>query len=70
MDQQDNMKEMINFCMTKHESLVRQLAETRLAGQRFEMFIRRYEMNNEPLPPEEPKPEKYVIKYSISIVLI
>lgn len=54
------MKEMINFCMTKHEPLIRQLAETPLGGQRFELLIRRYEMNNEPPPPDEPKAEKYV----------
>ncbi len=57
---QDNMKEMINFCMTKHEPLIRQLAETPLGGQRFELLIRRYEMNNEPPPPDEPKAEKCV----------
>ncbi|KAK2465946.1 hypothetical protein APHAL10511_001587 [Amanita phalloides] len=56
----DNMKEMINFCMTKHESLIRQLAETPLGSQRFDMLIRRYEINNEPPPPEEPKSEKPV----------
>lgn len=56
------MKEMINFCMTKHEPLIRQLAETPLGGQRFELLIRRYEMNNEPPPPmdDEPKSDKYV----------
>ncbi|KIL70395.1 hypothetical protein M378DRAFT_156518 [Amanita muscaria Koide BX008] len=53
----DNLKELIKSCMTKHESLIRQLAETPLGGQRFESLIRRYEMNNEPLPPEESKPE-------------
>ncbi|KAF8345573.1 component of IIS longevity pathway SMK-1-domain-containing protein [Amanita rubescens] len=56
----DNMKEMINFCMTKHEPLIRQLAETPLGGPRFELLIRRYEMNNEPPPPDEPKAEKTV----------
>lgn len=56
---QDNMKELIKFCMLKHEVDIRKLAETSLGNQRFELFIRRYEMNNEP-PPKETEPEKYV----------
>ncbi|KAF9450958.1 DUF625-domain-containing protein, partial [Macrolepiota fuliginosa MF-IS2] len=53
----DNMKDLIKFCMTKHEKDIRKLAETPLGGQRFELLIRRYEMNNEP-PPKEAEPEK------------
>ncbi|KAF8638593.1 hypothetical protein AX17_002134 [Amanita inopinata Kibby_2008] len=49
----DNMREIINFCMTKHESMIHQLAESPLGGQRFDLLIRRYEMNNEPPPPED-----------------
>jgi protein phosphatase-4 regulatory subunit 3 len=55
----ENMKDMINFCMTKHEPEIRKLTQTPLGGQRFELFIRRWEMNNEPMP-EESIPEKYV----------
>jgi protein phosphatase-4 regulatory subunit 3 len=58
---QENFKDLIKHCMTKHESLIRKLAETPLGGPRFESFINRWEMNNEPLPPEEPKAEKYVL---------
>lgn len=54
------MKDQINFCMTKHEVEIKTLAETRLGGQRFQLFIRRWEMNNEPMPVEA-KPEKCVI---------
>ncbi|TFK66581.1 DUF625-domain-containing protein [Pluteus cervinus] len=58
----DNMKEMIKFCMTRHETEIRKLAETPLGGQRFELLIRRYEMYNEPLPvetsPEQQLPAK------------
>lgn len=54
------MKELIKFCMLKHEADIRKLAETSLGGQRFELLIRRYEMNNEP-PPKETEPEKYVV---------
>ncbi|KAJ3906883.1 hypothetical protein F5879DRAFT_1066211 [Lentinula edodes] len=54
---QENMKDQINFCMTKHEVEIKTLAETRLGGQRFQLFIRRWEMNNEPMPVEA-KPEK------------
>jgi protein phosphatase 4 regulatory subunit 3 len=46
---------------TKHEKVIRQLAETALGGPRFTAFIRRWEMNNEPLPPEDVKTEKYVM---------
>jgi protein phosphatase-4 regulatory subunit 3 len=53
------MKDMIKFCMTKHEDEIQVLAKTPLGGQRFELLIRRWEMNNEPLP-EESKSEKYV----------
>jgi protein phosphatase 4 regulatory subunit 3 len=55
------MKEMINFCMTKHEAEIRKLAQTPLGGQRFELLIRRWEMNNEPMPVES-KPDKYVLQ--------
>ena len=48
--------------MTVHEAEIKQLAKSSLGGQRFELFIRRWEMNNEPLPPES-KPEVYVIIY-------
>lgn len=51
------MKDMIKFCMTKHEPEIRTLAKSPLGGQRFELLIRRWEMNNEPLP-EDSKPEK------------
>lgn len=53
------MKELIKFCMIQHEEDVRKLAETPLGGQRFELLIRRYEMNNEP-PPTESESDKYV----------
>ena len=48
--------------MTVHEAEIQQLAKSSLGGQRFELFIRRWEMNNEPPPPES-KPEVYVIIY-------
>jgi hypothetical protein len=54
------MKEMIRFCMTRHEPEVQKLAKSPLGGHRFELFIRRYEMNVAP-PPEEATPDKYVI---------
>jgi len=56
--------------MTVHEQEIQQLAKSSLGGQRFELFIRRWEMNNEPLPPES-NPEMYVIHgYFDLIVLI
>lgn len=54
---------MIRFCMTKHEAEIQKLAKSPLGGQRFELFIRRYEMNIAPLP-EEGTPDKYVISPS------
>ena len=49
--------------MTKHEAEIQKLAKSPLGGQRFELFIRRYEMNIAPLP-EEGTPDKYVISPS------
>jgi len=51
------MKDMIKFCMTRHEDEIRTLSKSPLGGQRFELLIRRWEMNNEPLP-EETESEK------------
>jgi protein phosphatase-4 regulatory subunit 3 len=46
--------------MTVHEAEIQQLAKSSLGGQTFELFIRRWEMNNEPLPSES-KSEVYVM---------
>ncbi|GJE87442.1 hypothetical protein PsYK624_035250 [Phanerochaete sordida] len=54
----ENVKELINHCMTKHESKVRELSTTSLGGPRFSAFIRRWEMNIEPPPKEDEKVEK------------
>ena len=54
------MKELIKFCMTNHEELIRKLAKTPLGGQRFELFIKRYEINCQPPPPESPESDRYV----------
>ncbi|KAF7302120.1 SMK-1 domain-containing protein [Mycena indigotica] len=55
----ENVKDLIKFCMTRHEEDIRRLAETPLGKDRYVMFIRRWEINNEPPPPEsESKPEK------------
>ena len=50
--------------MTVHGAEIQQLAKSSLGGQIFELFIRRWEMNNEPLPPES-NPEVYVIIYGV-----
>lgn len=49
---QENMKDLIHHCMTRHEAVIRALAETSLGGPRFQALICRWEMNIEP-PPEE-----------------
>ncbi|KAI0686780.1 component of IIS longevity pathway SMK-1-domain-containing protein [Cytidiella melzeri] len=54
----ENVKEMIAYCMTKHEEKIRLLSETPLGGARFKQLIRRWEMNIEPPPKEEEKTEK------------
>lgn len=54
------MKDMIKFCMTKHESEIKTLAASPLGGERFKLFIRRWEQNNEPFPMEDSAQEKYV----------
>lgn len=46
--------------MTKHEDLVKSLADSHLGGPRFKAFIRRWEINIEPPPKEEEKVEQYV----------
>jgi protein phosphatase 4 regulatory subunit 3 len=37
--------------MTRHESKIRELAQSPLGGERFQLFIKKWEMNNEPPPP-------------------
>ncbi|KAL1721678.1 component of IIS longevity pathway SMK-1-domain-containing protein [Schizophyllum commune] len=53
----ENMKSIIEFIMKNHGDDIRKLAETPLGRHRFEMFIRRYEINCES-PPAETKVEK------------
>ncbi len=46
--------------MIKHEDVIKALSDTQLGGPRFKAFIRRWEMNVEPLPKEDEKIEKCV----------
>lgn len=55
---QENIKDLISLCMTAHGDIVRKLSETRLGGPRFSAFIRRWEINVEPLPKEEGKNDR------------
>lgn len=55
---QENVKDIINHCMAVHGDIVRKLSETRLGGPRFSAFIRRWEINVEPLPQEETKTDQ------------
>ncbi len=52
------MKDLTQFCMTKHEAEIKALCDTPLGAQRFQLFIRRWEINNEPIPTES-KPDKF-----------
>ncbi|KIJ20439.1 hypothetical protein PAXINDRAFT_166491 [Paxillus involutus ATCC 200175] len=54
----ENIKELINHCMTNHGDVVRKLSHTTLGGPRFSAFIRRWEINVEPPPQEEAKNER------------
>ncbi|CCM03359.1 uncharacterized protein FIBRA_05488 [Fibroporia radiculosa] len=54
----DNLKDLIEHCMIRHEAKIKALAETHLGGPRFHNFIRRWEMNIAPPPEEEEKIEK------------
>ncbi|KAL4242339.1 Serine/threonine-protein phosphatase 4 regulatory subunit 3-like protein [Abortiporus biennis] len=51
----ENVKELINHCMTKFEDKIKTLSETPLGGPRFKAFIRRWEINIEPPPKDEEK---------------
>ncbi|KAL4076285.1 component of IIS longevity pathway SMK-1-domain-containing protein [Scleroderma citrinum] len=62
----ENMKELINHCMTKHDAIIQQLAVMPLGGPRFMAFIRRWEINIEP-PPQEVHPDRFVVKNSFRI---
>ncbi|PPR02644.1 hypothetical protein CVT24_002127 [Panaeolus cyanescens] len=55
----NNLKDLIKFCMLRHRDLVEKLAKRPLAGEMFDLLIRRYEINENP-PTEkdlsEPQP--------------
>jgi protein phosphatase 4 regulatory subunit 3 len=54
---QENTKELISHIMVNFEDRIKLLSESRFCGQCFRGFIRRYEMNIHPPPPElEEKP--------------
>lgn len=55
----DNVKILIEHIMARHAREIRELA-TMPSGDRFQMFIRRHEMNIEP-PPAEQKAEKLAV---------
>lgn len=60
---QDNIKELVAFCMTQHRSEIEKLAESPLGADRFKLFIQRYAINIEPPPPpttDTTITEKYV----------
>ncbi|KAH6914786.1 nuclear protein [Coprinopsis sp. MPI-PUGE-AT-0042] len=46
----ENHKDLIEHVMLSHEEEIRKLAKTPLGSQRFELFIKRYEINCEPGP--------------------
>ncbi|KAH9482349.1 hypothetical protein JR316_0004447 [Psilocybe cubensis] len=54
----ENMKDLIKFCMVHHESEIEKLSKTPLGAQRFELFIRRHEMNIAPPPEVSSPPDK------------
>jgi protein phosphatase 4 regulatory subunit 3 len=49
---QENMKELISHIMIYYEDRIKQLSDSRFCGQCFRGFVRRYEMNIHPPPPE------------------
>lgn len=61
----DNIRDLIEECMTKHEAEIQHLAKTLLGGELFQRFILRHEMNMAPRP-QEPTSKQYVI---ISILI-
>lgn len=53
------MKELIKWCVVKHEADIQKLSKSPLGGELFQRIIQRHEMNTAPLP-EEPAPKSYV----------
>lgn len=53
---QENVKDAINFIMSKHESDMRNLAKTAYGAQTYQGFVSRWEINKEPPPAEEKRP--------------
>ena len=51
---QENYRDLIDHIMTNYESLIKELSESAIMGQRFIGLIRRWEINNEPPPRFEP----------------
>lgn len=63
------MKDLIKYCMTHHEAEIQKLEQTALGKTRFELFIRRWDMNCAPPPEEESTPDKYVILHVLYTIL-
>ena len=51
---QENYRDLIDHIMTNYESLIKELSESAIMGQRFIGLIKRWEINNEPPPRFEP----------------
>jgi len=57
------MKELIRYCVLKHEAELQELARSPLSRELFQRIIQKHEMNTAPRP-EESIPKEYVIVHS------
>ncbi len=55
---QENMKDLLHHCMTKHAAEVKILLDCELTRPCFQVFSARWEMNMEPPPKDELRVEK------------
>jgi protein phosphatase-4 regulatory subunit 3 len=63
------MKDLIKWCIVRHEAEIQELSKSLLGGELFQRIIQRHEMNIAPRP-EEPAPKPYAHSLHLCIALI
>lgn len=67
---QENIKQILDHCMSNHEISVRQLAQNPISGSRFVAFLQRWEINHEPPPELDHDYEKKYVLLQIDFSLL